>query len=157
MTTTSGQIRPATIRALLVTTGAFLTLTFWLVVATYPTFFLFNPFEYANAARATLLTVLVFAWLLLANAPIVIFSLFALGNQRVLSLLPITAALWPLSLSVNHVSLAIVEGKWYTGYLADYPIFFVTDLLMPVVLIAIWLELRPHNHPVRYAVARHRA
>ena len=157
MNTTSDQIRPATIRALLLTSGVFFSLTFWLVVATYPSFFLFNPFAFQDASRAALLAVMMLGWLVLANAPFLIFGFFALGFQRVLSLLPIVALLWPVSLIVNHVSLAVVEGNWYLGYLADYPIFVVTDILMPLVLIAIWLELRPHNHPVRAAVARHRA
>ena len=154
---TVAQIRTSTIRALLVTAGVFFTGTFWLVVATYPSFFLFNPFAYDNPARAALLTGLIIGWVLLANAPAVIFGFFAMGHMRIVSLLPVVALLWPALLIVNHVSLAIVEGKWYTGYLLDYPIFFVTDLLLPAILLAIWYELRPVNHPVRAAVARHRA
>lgn len=157
MNQTPAQIRSSTIRALLVTAGVFFTGTFWLVVATYPSFFLFNPFAFENPLRATLLTGLVVAWVLLANAPLVIFSLFAAGNDRIVSALPFVALLWPVLLIVNHISLAIVEGKWYLGYLLDYPIFVVTDLLMPAILMAIWVELRPLNHPVRVAVARHRA
>jgi uncharacterized membrane-anchored protein YitT (DUF2179 family) len=151
----TNQIRPKSIRALLVTTGVFFTATFWLVVATYPAFFLFNPFENESPARAALLAALIAAWLILANGPLVIFSLFAAGKQWVLSLLPAVALAWPVLLLINHIVLVAFESNWYFGYLLDYPIFFMTDLLMPIFILVIWFELRPKEHPVRNAVGRH--
>lgn len=151
------ELRAGSIRALLITAGAFFTATFWTIVVTYPSFFLFNPFENDNPLRATLLTALIAAWVLLANGPIVLLGYFAVGHGWPLRLLPIVALAWPVLLLANHVSLAIVEGNWYLDYIIDYPIFFVTDIFLPLFLMAIWFELRPSNHPVAHAVGRHRA
>jgi hypothetical protein len=116
---------------------------FWLVVATYPTFFFFNPFAEKDSLRATLLAISTVGWLLISIGPALLFSLYALGYSRALRLLPIAALVWPASLLVNHISLAIQKGQWYTGYLLDYPIFVATDILLPVLLMAVWAELRP--------------
>ena len=152
----STEIRTSTMRALLVTTGVFLSTTFGLIVLTYPSFFLFNPFENANPWRAALLAALVLAWLFSAASPVAIFSYFAIGHRWPLEVLPYAALAWPTLQVVNHVSLWVVEGDPYLGYLLDYPIFFYTDLLLPAMVLAIWIELRPVNHPIRNAVARHR-
>lgn len=143
-------------RALLVTTGVFLSTTFGLIVLTYPSFFLFNPFENPDPARATLLAALVLAWLVAAAAPVALFSFFAIGYGWPLRVLPYAALAWPALQILNHASLWIMEGNAYLGYMLDYPIFIYTDVLLPAMLIAIWIELRPVNHPIRHAVARHR-
>ncbi|MEN9287691.1 MAG: hypothetical protein RLZ88_361 [Actinomycetota bacterium] len=152
----TGQIRTGTIRALLVTTGVFLSTTFGLIVWTYPSFFIFNPFENDNGVRAAMLAALVVAWVIAAAGPVALLSYFAAGHHWPLKVLPFVALAWPVLQLINHVSLWAVEGDPYLGYLLDYPIFLYTDLLLPGMLIAIWIELRPLNHPVRHAVARHR-
>lgn len=152
----NAEIRPNTMRALLVTTGVFLSTTFGLIVLTYPSFFLFNPFENSNPWRATLLAALVLSWLVAAAAPVSLLSFFAIGHSWPMRVLPFAALAWPALQVVNHVSLWMLEGDPYLGYLLDYPIFFYTDLLLPAMLIAIWIELRPINHPIRRAMARHR-
>lgn len=155
MTQTS-EIRASTMRPLLVTLGVFLSTTFGLIVWTYPSFFIFNPFENTNPWRAGLLALLVVAWVVAAAAPVAIFSYFAAGHRWPLKVLPYVALAWPVLQVVNHLSLWVFEGDPYLGYLLDYPIFLYTDLLLPIMLIATWIELRPVNHPIRVAVARHR-
>jgi hypothetical protein len=130
-------------RAVVASFGIFVSALFWLVVATYPTFFFFNPFAEKDSLRATLLAISTVGWLLISIGPALLFSLYALGYPRALRLLPIAALVWPASLLVNHISLAIQKGQWYTGYLLDYPIFVATDILLPVLLMAVWAELRP--------------
>jgi hypothetical protein len=130
-------------RAVVASFGIFVSALFWLVVATYPTFFFFNPFAEKDSLRATLLAISTVGWLLISIGPALLFSLYALGYSRALRLLPIAALAWPASLLVNHISLAIQKGQWYTGYLLDYPIFVATDILLPVLLMAVWAELRP--------------
>jgi hypothetical protein len=130
-------------RAVVASFGIFVSALFWLVVATYPSFFLFNPFAEKDSLRATLLTLSTIGWVLISTGPVVLFSLYALGHARVLKLLPIVALFWPVSLVINHITLAIQKGQWFTGYLLDYPIFIATDILLPVLLIAVWAELRP--------------
>lgn len=130
-------------RAVVASFGIFVSALFWLVVATYPTFFLFNPLAESNGLRATLLTVSTIGWILISTAPAVLLTLYALGYSRALRLMPIAALVWPAALLINHISLALENGKWYTGYLLDYPIFIATDILLPILLMAVWAELRP--------------
>lgn len=136
-------------RAVVASFGVFVSALFWLVVATYPTFFFFNPFAEKDALRATVLAISTIGWILISIGPALLFSLYALGYSRALRLLPIAALVWPASLLVNHISLAIQKGQWYTGYLLDYPIFIATDILLPLLLMAVWAELRPafSSHP----------
>ena len=130
-------------RAVVATFGLFVSMLFWLVVATYPTFFFFNPFAETDALRATVLAISSLGWIAISTGPAILFSLYALGYSRALRLLPFAALIWPAALLVNHVSLFIQKGQWFTGYLLDYPIFIATDILLPILLMAVWAELRP--------------
>lgn len=130
-------------RAVVASFGAFVSALFWLVVATYPSFFFFNPFAEVDPLRATLLAISTLGWILISIGPVLLFSLYALGYARVLKLLPIAALVWPAALLINHISLFIQKGQWYTGYLVDYPVFIATDILLPMLLMAVWAELRP--------------
>jgi hypothetical protein len=136
-------------RAVVASFGVFVSALFWLVVATYPSFFLFNPFEEKDTLRSLVLTLSTLGWILISTGPALLFALYAIGTARALRLLPIVALLWPASLLINHVSLFIQKGEWFTGYLLDYPIFIATDILLPVLLMAVWAELRPafQAHP----------
>lgn len=130
-------------RAVVASFGIFVSALFWLVVATYPSFFLFNPFAETDALRSSVLTFSTVGWVLISVGPAILFTLYALGYARVLRLIPLIALLWPIALLINHVSLFIQKGEWFTGYLLDYPIFIATDILLPVLLMAVWAELRP--------------
>jgi hypothetical protein len=136
-------------RAVIASFGIFVSVLFWLVVATYPTFFFFNPLAETDSLRAAVLTISTIGWVLIATGPVVLFVLYALGHPRALRLLPIVSLVWPISLLINHVSLYIQKGQWFTGYLLDYPIFVATDILLPVLLIVVWAELRNSftSHP----------
>ena len=130
-------------RAVVASFGIFVSALFWLVVATYPSFFLFNPFAETDTLRSSVLTLSTVGWVLISIGPAILFTLYALGYARVLRLIPLIALLWPVALLINHVSLFIQKGEWFTGYLLDYPIFIATDILLPVLLMAVWAELRP--------------
>lgn len=153
----ANELSSKTLRYLVVTFGVFLSAVFWLVVATYPSFFLFNPMANPSPARALLLLLMMVAWVVLATGPLVVFGLLATGHSRPLAALPFIGLAWPVLLIINHVSLAIVEHQWYTGYLLQFPVFIATDILMPLLIVAVWLELRPHDHPVKAAMKRHKA
>ena len=132
----------ATTRLVVATFGVFISAMFWLVIATYPSFFLFNPYAQGEGVRSVVLTLTGLGWLLIANGPVVLMGLYATGRTAAIKFLPVIALVWPVSLIINHISLFIQEGLWYTGYLADYPIFIVTDILLPLLLVVVWLELR---------------
>lgn len=129
-------------RTVVATFGFFVSILFWLVVATYPTFFFFNPFAEQDALRAAVLAISTLGWIAISTGPAVLFALYALGYSQALRLLPFAALIWPASLLINHISLFLQNGEWFTGYLLDYPIFIATDILMPVLLMAVWAELR---------------
>lgn len=144
MSTESVNVAAAKVstRAVVATFGIFVSTLFWLVVATYPTFFFFNPFAETDPLRAAVLTLSTVGWILISTGPAILFALYAMGHPRVLRLIPVIALSWPISLLINHVTLFIQKGQWFTGYLLDYPIFVATDILLPVLLIAVWAELR---------------
>lgn len=144
MSTESVNVAAAKVstRAVVATFGIFVSTLFWLVVATYPSFFFFNPFAETDSLRAAVLTFSTVGWILISTGPAILFALYAMGHPRVLRLLPVIALSWPISLLINHVTLFIQKGQWFTGYLLDYPIFVATDILLPVLLIAVWAELR---------------
>ena len=130
-------------RAVIATFGLFTSALVLVVVATYPAFFFFNPFESGEVDRSVALLLSTIGWIQILIGPALIFGLYSIGYAKFLRALPYVAIFWPASLVLNHISLFIQEGKWYTGYLLDYPIFWVTDVLLPIMLIAVWAEMRP--------------
>lgn len=141
----SNLLIPNTTKAVVATLGIFISSLFWLVVATYPDFFLFSPFANGEPIRSVILTLTTAGWLLIANGPLVVFALYAMGKYSVIRLLPVVALTWPIALIINHVSLFVSDGVWYTGYLLDYPIFVATDLLLPLFLMSVWFELQARH------------
>ena len=67
------------------------------VVATYPEFFLFNPFESGDWVRSVCLTLTSLGWLTLAVGPLVILALNASGKDSAVRFLPWVALAWPLA------------------------------------------------------------
>lgn len=130
-------------RAVIATFGIFTSALVLLVVATYPAFFFFNPFGSGDLVRGIVLLLSTIGWVQILLGPALIFGLYSIGYAKFLKALPYVAIFWPASLVINHISLFIQEGKWYTGYLLDYPIFWATDVLLPIMLIAVWAEMRP--------------
>jgi hypothetical protein len=122
--------------------GVFLTLLVFLVVMTFPGFFLFNALDETNPIRAIQLMFSSFAWVVHAISPSVILIGFAAGKRSFLRFLPVAAMLWPFSIIVNQITLFALDGVWYSGYLIQYPIFILTDILMPIFLVFIWEFLR---------------
>lgn len=107
------------------------------VVATYPEFFLFNPFDSGDWVRSVCLTLTSLGWLTLAVGPLVILALNASGKDSAIRFLPWVALAWPAALVINHVALLIQTHKLYVGYLAVYPIFIITDICLPLAYLAV--------------------
>ncbi len=125
--------------------SAFLTAFYWLVVASYPQFFIFNPFDETWIIRQLALILSLIGWVAISTVPSVVLFMYAAGNNRGLRLLPIVATLWPLSVVVNQVLLYIRDQVWYLDYLINYPIFIATDILLPVLLFILWRELHEYH------------
>lgn len=115
------------------------------VIATYPAFFLFNPFASIDGWRMLFLTLTSLGWLTAIVGPIVVTGLFARGKVNALRYLPYVALAWPAALIVNHISLVIQTHKLYTGYLFVYPIFLITDIALPLLYVAISTYMNHHH------------
>ncbi len=125
--------------------SAFLTAFYWLVVASYPQFFIFNPFDETWLIRQVALILSLVGWVAISTVPSVVLFMYAAGNSRGLKLLPFVATLWPLSVAVNQILLYIRDQTWYFDYLINYPIFIATDILLPVLLFVLWRELHEYH------------
>ncbi len=125
--------------------SAFLTAFYWLVVASYPQFFIFNPFDETWILRQAALILSLIGWVAISTVPSVVLFIYAAGSNRGLKLLPIVATIWPLSVIVNQVLLYIRDQTWYFDYLINYPIFIATDILLPALLFVLWRELHEYH------------
>lgn len=124
--------------------GAMILIVFWLVIATFPSFFFFNPIGTANTLRRVELVFSTVGWILISTgAPLVLFS-YSFGKASLLKLLPLTALVYPLSLLVSQVTIYAQTGSTYISYLTHFPIFIFTDLLLPILILVIWRDLRNH-------------
>lgn len=122
--------------------GVFIAFLMAVIVLTFPKFFLFNPLAEGNGVRAFELTISSIGWILLMIGPAVILVRYASGHRNLIGLLPWVALVWPLSLALSHVTLYLQNGHWYTGYLIQYPIFVLTDIVLPIFLLLVWEILR---------------
>lgn len=134
--------------------GLFTSAVFLLIVATFPAFFLFDPSVQTDGLRLIILIFSTLAWLTIALGPAVVFVLVALGRKRAIHALPYIALFWPLMLVINHLQLAISSGNAYLDYLVNFPVFIVTDILTPLLLIVLWIEFRWEEHYIHEKVAR---
>lgn len=125
--------------------SGFLLIFYWLVVATYPEFFIFSPFDDSWVIRQGALMLSLIGWVGISTVPAIALVAYAAGYRKPLKLLPVVALIWPLSVLINQVLLFIRDDVWYFDYLVNYPIFIATDVLLPVLLIVLWQELR-ENH-----------
>ena len=103
-------------------------------LATYPAFFIFNPFaSQINIALSIAQTFLLLMWPLIAVAfPIIFLARKRLGN-RAKTLLRICAVGWPVGLALVHFILFVLARDPALGYLLQYPTFVLTDLLVPAI------------------------
>lgn len=141
MTTDPKHSRPA-LRSAFISFAVFLAVFYWLVVATYPEFFIFNPFDESWPIRQVTLLLSLLGWLVISVAPAAILISYALGKPEGLKLLPAVALGWPISVGLNQVVLFIRDGVWYWDYLINHPIFIATDIVLPALLIALYYDLR---------------
>lgn len=120
---------------------ATLALTFWLVILTFPGYFFFNPMETEDALLRSGQIASTVGWIVLATIAPAIALAAANGNRRFIAWLGPVALLWPASILIIHATLALQTGDWYMGYLVEYPIFWISDVAIPlafVVLAQVW-------------------
>jgi hypothetical protein len=136
--------------------GIFISLVFSLIVLTFPVFFFLNPAAQNDVVRQSILILCTVSWVVLAVGPAIIFSLVALGRRHAIDAVPFVALPWPVMLVINHLHLAITTGHAYLEYLINFPVFIITDIVIPAILIVLWLELgwKGHDYHKKLAVTQ---
>lgn len=115
---------------------------FWLVVLTFPSFFFFNPLNEPDMIRRIELVFSTVGWITLSTfVPLVLF-IFAEGLRKARNLVLILGLIYPVSLITSQVTIYIRTGSPYLNYLVDFPIFVFTDIILPILVIFIWNDLK---------------
>ncbi len=122
--------------------GGLILTSFWLIVATFPKFFLINPQNQVDPLRRAELLLSTTGWILLSTATPLILFIYSRGVHRVIMFLPFTALVWPISLVISQVTSYIQTGYFYLEYLTQFPIFIYTDIILPILVLIIWVDLR---------------
>jgi hypothetical protein len=67
---------------------------------------------------------------------------YAAGKHKARNFLPYTALVWPISLAISQFTVYTIDGAFYLDYLLKYPIFIYTDIVLPILILFIWHDLR---------------
>jgi hypothetical protein len=122
--------------------GVMIMFTFWLVVATFPSFYFFNPLGQTNTLRRFELILSTIGWIGVSTiAPLLLFA-FASGLRGARHFLPIAGLFYPVSLAISQITSYVETGSAYLSYLRNFPIFFLTDLILPILILFIWHDLK---------------
>jgi hypothetical protein len=122
--------------------GLLILVVFWLIVFTFPSFFLFNPLNEIDALRKYELLASTIGWVgISTGAPMLLF-LYAAGYRRARLVLPFVALFYPTSLIVSQVTIFNRTGETYISYLWNFPVFIFTDLLLPIFILFIAHDLK---------------
>lgn len=131
--------------------GAMILIVYWLIVATFPDFFFINPVGEASQLRRAELIFSTFGWILMSTVAPIALLLYSSGISKAKNILPITALVWPVSLVISQVTVYILDGSFYLDYLLTFPIFIFTDLVLPIIILMIWHDLR-ESAPKKFVV-----
>ena len=87
--------------------GASILVTFWLVVATFPKFFFFNPLGVDNELRRFELVLSTAGWISISTIVPFLFFLIAMGKSKARSFIPYAALLYPVSLIISQITVYV--------------------------------------------------
>jgi hypothetical protein len=118
-----------------------LALIFWLIIASYPEFFFFNPFGVANTIRSWELLAFIVAWVSISTFSPLLLMTYALGFHTVIKFLPPLVLIWPVVLVISEVTIYFQTESAYFKYLLTYPVFIFTDIFVPFLLLYTWALL----------------
>ncbi len=107
------------------------------VVFSHLKFYAVNPLTFNSLLLKVALVAYNIGWILLTVGPLYIGLSLVWGRRRPLRRLVIVALLWPIAVLVLHAILRVQDGEWFFGYIKVNPILFVTEVVLPVVLLGI--------------------
>lgn len=125
--------------------GGMMLIVYWLIVATLPDFFFINPSGSSSQLRRAELILSTLGWVLMSTVAPIALMLYSSGFHKARKILPYTALVWPLSLIISQATIYILDGTFYFDYLMKFPIFFYTDLILPIFIMIIWHDLREED------------
>ena len=111
------------------------TIGFWLVIATFPNFFFFNPLETTDPVFRVEQVISTIAWIVYATLPLLFAWVRTINSKPTQPLFLAAVGLWPLAILIIQVTMA-VRGYGFYSYLSTYPILGFTDLIAPLAFIA---------------------
>lgn len=112
------------------------SLAFWLVVLTFPDFFLFNPLDSAQTIFQIEQTFSTAGWILIATVPALTCWFDRVNQRSTESLYVFSLSLWPISIFVIQLTMA-TQGFGFYSYISSFPILAFTDILFPMFLLLI--------------------
>ena len=112
------------------------TLGYWLVILTYPQFYIFNPLETKLAVFRFLQIFSTAGCVLFAFFPILFAWLPEINGKSTRLPYLVASLLWPVSIFVIQLTVAFQGGSFYS-YIARDPIFALNDLVAPLFLLAV--------------------
>lgn len=117
-------------------------LSFWLVIATFPNFYFIDPQDQIDPLRRAELILSTVGWISISTISPLLLVIYSFGHHGAIKLLPLSALIWPISLTISQFTSYVQTGYFYLEYLTNFPIFIYTDLVLPLLIMIIWLDLR---------------
>lgn len=106
------------------------------VVITYPGFFIFNPFAPGFTVLGLLQSVSTAGWIITICLPLISWVVDVTNAPK--GLLAVSILIWPISLLMIRLFMGLLTGNFGFQYLFSTPVFFITDLISPI-LLAWWV------------------
>lgn len=119
--------------ALLVT---IVVIGYWLVIATYPQFYIFNPLETKLEVFRFLQIFSTAGCFLFATFPLLFSWVPELNGKSTKVPYLVSVLLWPIAIFVIQVAVAFQGGSFY-GYVGRDPVFALNDLVAPIFLVLV--------------------
>jgi magnesium-transporting ATPase (P-type) len=113
-------------------------ITYLLVFLTYAQFFTFVPSSQENLGFGYLLVASSVCWLLAMLVPLVSWMIGTTFSRWKTVAYFSGVFAWPVSVVVIQVYLAGTAGTSFFGYLFNYPIFVLSDMVYPLVYALLW-------------------
>ena len=92
--------------------------------------------------RRVELTISTFGWISLSTLVPILLFVFAEGMRKARHLVLFLALIYPLSLIASQITIYLQTGSPYLTYLIDFPVFIFTDIILPIIVVLIWIDLK---------------
>jgi hypothetical protein len=92
--------------------------------------------------RRVELTISTFGWISLSTLVPILLFVFAEGMRKARHLVLLLALIYPVSLIASQITIYLQTGSPYLIYLVDFPVFIFTDIILPIIVVLIWIDLK---------------